>query len=282
MSSISESELLRLMAAPRVVAALCLGFLTTLTVLTSWAGFAIERSNYGRRRRIWEVALAPGQYRWEAAAGVRFVLIATAAFTFAICSGGIHFGPTTVASFAATFLTSFLFFEVFYYFLHRALHTKALVRFHRHHHRSKVGTPLTGLSMSVVETLGWMVGYLAPPLLLSRFLPVSIEAWALYLVYHWGGNIIGHINVELMPLLAGRRILSLFSHPFTYHALHHARWTGHFALYTTLLDRVFGTEWTDWGVLQRKVLAEKPLTHLREHGTESAMSEISMPAPGLG
>lgn len=282
MSSIGEIELLRLMAVPRVAAALVFGFLATLTVLTSLAGFAIERSNYGRRRRIWEVALAPGQYRFEAAAGVQFVLIATAAFTFAISSGGIHFGPTSAGSFAATFFASLLFFEVFYYFLHRALHTKALVRFHRHHHRSRVGTPLTGLSMSAVETLGWMVGYLAPPLLLSRFMPVSIAAWTLYLVYHWGGNIIGHINVELMPLLAGRRVLSLFAHPFTYHALHHARFTGHFALYTTLLDRIFGTEWKDWGALQQKVLAEKPLTHLREHGPESAMAAISMPAPGLG
>lgn len=279
MSSIGEIELLRAMAAPRVVLALVFGFLATLTVLTSWAGFVTERSRYGRRRRIWEVALAPGQYRWEAVAGVRFVLIATLAFTLAISSGAIHLGPTSAASFAATFFSCLLFFEVFYYFLHRALHTKALVRFHRHHHRSKVGTPLTGLSMSVVETLGWMVGYLAPPLVLSRFLPVSIEAWALYLVYHWGGNIIGHINVELMPPLAGRRVLSLFAHPFTYHALHHARWTGHFALYTTMLDRAFGTEWTDWGALQRKVLSEKPLTHLREQDPESGSS---MPAPGLG
>ena len=44
MSSIGEIELLRAMAAPRVVLALVFGFLATLTVLTSWAGFVTERS----------------------------------------------------------------------------------------------------------------------------------------------------------------------------------------------------------------------------------------------
>lgn len=264
--ALGELGLLRLLESPPRVAALVFGFLATLTAVSIWGGFAIERSDYGRRRRIWEVALTPGQYRWEAAGNVRFVLCATVAFTLAICSGGIHFARTTAASFATTFLSCWLFFEVYYYFLHRALHTSTLVRFHRLHHRSRVGTPLTGLSMSLVETLGWMIGYLGPPLVVSRLVPISIEAWALYLVYHWGGNIIGHVNVELMPPLSGRRVLSLFAHPFTYHALHHARWTGHFALYTTFLDRVFGTEWTDWGSLQQKVLDEKPLTNLRERG----------------
>lgn len=261
-----ERALLHRMESPFFVGGLVFLFLAALTGASIAAGFAIDRSDYGRRRRIFAVPLTPGQYRWEAAANVRFVLVAALAFTVAIASGAIRFGATTAASFALTLGASWLFFEVYYYFLHRALHTSALVRFHRLHHRSRVGTPLTGLSMSLFETLAWMVGYLAPPLLVSRFLPVSLEAWTLYLIYHWGGNIIGHINVELMPPLSGRRVLSLLAHPFTYHALHHARWKGHFALYTTFLDRALGTEWADWGALQRKVLAQQPLTSLKERG----------------
>lgn len=270
MSSVIEFSvartLLHLTASPYVLGLLVFGFLVALTVASILAGFAIERSDYGRRRRIWDVPLTPGQYRWEAAANVRFVLVGTLAFTLAIKSGAIRFGATTAASFAMTFGTSWLFFEVYYYFLHRALHTSALVRFHRLHHRSKVGTPLTGLSMSLFETLSWMVGYLVPPLLVSRFLPISGEAWVLYLIYHWGGNIIGHVNVEIMPQLSGRPVLSLFAHSITYHALHHARWKGHFALYTTFLDRALGTEWADWVALDRKVRAQQPLTNLKERG----------------
>lgn len=261
-----EHALLQRMASPYGAGLVVFGFLTTLTVTTILAGFAIERSAYGQRRRIWQVALTPGQYRWEAAANLRFVLVATVAFTLAITSGAIRLAPTTAFGFAVTLGTSWLFFEIYYYFFHRALHTSALVRFHRLHHRSRVGTPLTGLSMSLIETLGWMIGYLGPPLLVSRFMPVSITAWTLYLIYHWGGNIIGHVNVEMMPDLSGRRVLSLFAHPFSYHSLHHARWTGHFALYSTFLDRALGTEWADWGAVQRKVLAQQPLTSLKERG----------------
>ena len=266
MSSVGEFGLLRVPASPFWLAGLVFGFLGSLTVASSWLGFALERSEYGRRRRIWDVPLASGQYRWEVVANLRFVAIATLAFTLAIASGGIRLGATTARSFVATFAASWLFFEVYYYFLHRALHTSALVRFHRLHHRSKVTTPLSGLSMSTFETVAWMVGYLVPPLVLSRFMEVSPAAWALYLVYHWGGNIVGHINVELMPQAVSQRGMSLFLHAFTYHALHHARWTGHFALYTTVLDRALGTEWTDWGALQRKVLAQQPLTSLKERG----------------
>ena len=107
---------------------------------------------------------------------------------------------------------------------------EALLRFHRLHHRSQVTTPLSGLSMSTVETLGWMVGYLLPLILLSRWLAVSLDAFAAYLIYHWGGNILGHINAELMPRAVARGLLSYAAHPFTYHSLHHARWTGHFGL----------------------------------------------------
>lgn len=241
----------------------CLG---TLTAASIALGFAAERSAYGRRRRIWDLPLADGQYRWEGWANVRFVLIATPLFALALTTGAIRLGETTPASFAATLGASWLFFEVYYYGLHRALHAKALLRFHRLHHRSQVTTPLSGLSMSTVETLGWMVGYLLPLILLSRWLAVSLDAFAAYLIYHWGGNILGHINAELMPRAVARGLLSYAAHPFTYHSLHHARWTGHFGLYSTFMDRAFGTEWKDWPALHEQVMTAGPMTSLKAQG----------------
>ncbi len=252
---------------PLALAAVLLGFFTAITVVPVAIGFALERSAFGQRRRIWAVPLPPGQLRREAWANVRFVLIGVAAFTAAIGSGAARLGPTTAATFAATFGGMWLAFEVYYYAMHRALHTRALVRFHRWHHESRVTTPLSGLSVSTVEALLWMVGYLAPTIALSRLVPVSVEAWIAYLLYNWSGNVIGHINVEIMPAWMRSRRLSAAMHPFTYHALHHARWNAHFALYTTVLDRLLGTEFSDWPSLFAKVAAGRPMTSLKERGT---------------
>jgi len=253
--------------SPLALAAVFLGFFVVITAVPVALGFALERSALGQRRKIWAVPLRPGQLRREAWANVRFVGIGVVAFSLAIAAGGVRLGPTTARSFAATLGVMWLFFEVYYYVMHRALHTRALVRFHRWHHESKVTTPLTGLSVSGVEALLWMVGYLAPAMALSRFAPVSVEAWIAYLIYNWSGNVIGHINVELLPAWFRSRRLSAALHPFTYHALHHARWNGHYALYTCVLDRLLGTEFSDWPSLFTKVARGQPMTSLRARGT---------------
>jgi sterol desaturase/sphingolipid hydroxylase (fatty acid hydroxylase superfamily) len=146
------------------------------------------------------------------------------------------------------------------------MHTRRGFRFHRYHHDSRVMTPMTGYSMSAVETVGWLVGLIGPLALLSWVMPVSLEGWLAYMAYHVSGNIVGHSNVELLGRLAGTRLVSWLAHPITYHALHHARVHNHYGFGSSFMDRWLHTEWSDWPVLHARVLAGDAIPRLTEKG----------------
>src|SRR5690606_5712092 len=52
---------------------------------------------------------------------------------------------------------------------------------------------------------------------------------------------------QLWPVPAVARL-----HLHTFHAMHHARYTGHYGLFTTVLDRVLGTAWDDTPEVQAR------------------------------
>ncbi|MCA9512545.1 MAG: sterol desaturase family protein [Myxococcota bacterium] len=226
-------------------------------------GFAAERV-LGPRRRIFDVPLREGQLFREAVGNARFVALAVPAF-----AAMLHFAPhapSDAPRFALTFFVCWLAFEVLYWMLHRAMHTRAGYRFHRYHHDSRVTTPLTGYSMSTVEALGWLVALVGPPLLLSFVVPLSIEGWLAYLAYHVSGNVVGHSNAEVLGAPVARRPLSWIAHPITYHALHHARFDNHYGFGSTFMDRSLRTEWSDWPALHARVLDGRAMTKLSERG----------------
>jgi Delta7-sterol 5-desaturase len=240
------------------VAALILG----MTVVSVAIGSALERALHSRR--IWAVPLDPGQLTLELKGNVIFLLVQTAAFTAVLSSGLPRYGEPSWVAGVATFFGAMLGFQIYYYFLHRAMHTRALVSIHRWHHKSRVTTPLSGQSVSFGEALGWAVGYALLPALVSQLVPLSFEGWAAYIAFNIFGNMVGHSNVELVPALPGLRVSTLFSNAFVYHSLHHARWTGHYSFQAALMDRLFGTEWHDWPALHAEIAAGKPLQSLRE------------------
>ncbi len=61
-------------------------------------------------------------------------------------------------------------------------------------------------------------------------------------------------------------LVSLVSPPFLYHALHHARWTGHYGFASAGLDGLLGTEFPDWRALHDRILAGRPLESLKTRG----------------
>lgn len=249
---------------PLAIAGLVLAFFTALTVLNVAVGFAAERLMPGRR--IFAVKLAPGQYRFELLGNVIFLAVATSALTAVLLSGLVRLGEESLLRGTATFFAMLFGFQIFYWGLHRAMHTRALIRIHAWHHRSHVTTPLTGQSMSFGESCGWMLGYAGLPLIFSLLVPISFWGWMAYLAFNVAGNIVGHANVELAsPRLVSRRTAAL-SNPFVYHALHHARWRGHYGFQAALMDRLFGTELPDWPVLFQRVSAGRPLASLKERG----------------
>lgn len=249
------------------VMALCLlAFFALLTVVNVLMGFAAER--WVPSKKIFAVPLAKGQLRHELVGNVVFVVVTALAVTGAISSDLIRFGTPTWGLAFATFFALLIGFQVFYYLLHRAMHHRSLLWMHRWHHRSQVTTPLSAQSMHVVESFGWMLGYVGLPLLLSLAFPISFWGWASYLIFNVSGNIVGHANVELGSNAS--RTGSLFANPFVYHAMHHARWTGHYGFQAALMDRIGRTEWSDWPALYARVSSGKPLESLKARGEESS------------
>jgi sterol desaturase/sphingolipid hydroxylase (fatty acid hydroxylase superfamily) len=251
-------------ADPLDVVAWVATFFIGLTALSLAIGFALERIL--SRRRIWSVALDPGQLRHEIVGNVVFVAIAIASFSAALLGDAIRFGEPSLGRGLATFGALALGFQLYYYALHRALHHRSLVRFHRWHHVSRVTTPLSGQSMSAVEALGWMLGYVGLPMAISYAVPISASGWIAYIAYNVFANIVGHSNVELTPKTPILRWTSLAANTIVFHALHHARWNGHYSFAAALMDRCFRSEWPDWYELHARVDRGEPLPSLKIRG----------------
>ena len=82
--------------APAALHDLLLGwglFFALTTPLFVALGLAWERSPLGRRRRIFAVALAPGQRRRELLANLGFIALAAAAFALATAHGLLPADP---------------------------------------------------------------------------------------------------------------------------------------------------------------------------------------------
>lgn len=234
-----------------------------LTLVFVGLGLLAERSAFGRARRIQAEPPAPGQTRRELLGNLRFCLIVPAALAALLSAGVLRAGPDTLLRGALTFVGASLLFDTYFYALHRALHLRPLMRFHRYHHLSRVTGPLSGQSMSAVEALGWAAGFVAVPWLLSQVAPISLIGYFVYLTFNTGGNIVGHANVELGGRNMTRSPTVWLAHPYVFHALHHARFTRHFGFGSTFMDRLAGTEWPDWVDAFEQISRGTPL---RDHG----------------
>lgn len=258
---------------PTSISALALAwglFFALSTAVLVALGFAWERSGPGRRRRIFAMPVPAGQRRREALANLGFVVLAAASFTAAVAGGLLRADAVGVGPALVTFFTCVLGFEVYYYMQHRALHTRALIRFHPWHHASRITTPLSGQSLGVVEALGWIFGLVLFPAILGVLGVLHAGALVTYLVMSAAGNILGHSNAEPHPRSSGLRARSWATHPFTYHALHHARWTGHYGLGMSALDRLLGSEWSDWPALHARVVDGEPMRSFKARGDDPA------------
>ncbi|MEZ4452100.1 MAG: sterol desaturase family protein [Nannocystaceae bacterium] len=247
------------LSLPALFAAV-VAFFLGLTVISTGFGFALERAL--RSRRIWDVPLDPGQYRFELVGNLAYLGVQIVAFTAALHLGLLRFDDG--ASALLTFFVIYFGFQLYYYWLHRLMHRRRWVHLHRWHHRSRVTTPLSGQSMSVGEAIGWAIGYLGVPALAGLWIPISAEGFVAYVAFNVYGNIVGHANVEMVNPLARARLVSIFTPPFIYHALHHARWTGHYGFASTGLDRLFRTEFADWRAIAVRVDGGTPLRSLKE------------------
>ena len=167
-------------------------------------------------------------------------------------------------AFLLHYLCIFLFFELWFFATHIAMHRTWLRKVHQEHHRSQVVNPLSGLQFSFGEkailTLG-SVGFIA---VFSQFQAVSLHSVLLFFIIYYANSIIGHSNVEIQPSNVGASLLGkVFTSP-TYHALHHARYRGHYGLTITILDRLNGSIFPDYTAIHRRVARGEGLTRLSQ------------------
>lgn len=117
---------------------------------------------------------------------------------------------------------------------------------------------MSALSFSVVEGLVIIVGYLAGMVVISYWTPLTFAGLFLHIVViNHIFNTLGHSNVELVPP----------GSPFngtTFHAMHHARFSGNYGLLTPILDRVFGTQFPDYREVHEHVHAGGGLRHFTD------------------
>ena len=182
----------------------------------------------------------------------------------ALYSGMLKEWPLTWFNFLYTFALVFVWTEIWHYFSHRAMHTRALLWIHREHHKSKVTNALSSVSFSFLEKLIFSVGIILPVAALSSVMPIAFYGLYAYYIFYFITNVLGHSNMEIRdPGYAQTWIGKILNTP-TFHAMHHARYVKNYGLITSTLDRLFNTMWEDYDKVQNRAASEKPLAKLSE------------------
>ena len=244
-------------------------FVATLALrvgLLGLGGLWLTGRAWFRRRRVYGLEVPPGQARAELRYGLWVVAFDAVFLPLVVGSGAARFVAPSLASALATVAFGFVANELWFYASHRLLHTRALYFIHAQHHVARVTDPMTTLSFSLAEHVIAVVPIHLAMVAASHYLPLSAPGMLAFGLLTELGNLYGHLNVEVMPSGFARALPGrLFIAP-TFHALHHARYTGHYGLYTRVLDRLFGTEFDDYEALQAQTGAGRPLGSLAERG----------------
>jgi sterol desaturase/sphingolipid hydroxylase (fatty acid hydroxylase superfamily) len=182
----------------------------------------------------------------------------------AVYSGFLKDHQTTWINFLYTFAIVFVWTEIWHYFSHRAMHTKALLWIHREHHKSKVTNPLSSVSFSFLEKLIFSVGIIIPIAALSTFMPISFYGLYAYYIFYFITNVLGHSNMEIRDAEYAKTWIGKVLNTPTFHAMHHARYVKNYGLITSTLDRFFNTMWEDYEQVQSRAATAQPLSKLSE------------------
>jgi sterol desaturase/sphingolipid hydroxylase (fatty acid hydroxylase superfamily) len=129
--------------------------------------------------------------------------------------------------------------DFFFYWAHRAMHTRLLfTRVHALHHRSSDPTALSAFSFTPYEAV-----IQAFPCILVYVL-VPSEAWVkiVFLTMTFVMAVVGHVGFELFPAWLVKSAFGRVVNTTTHHHMHHHSAKHNFGLYVRLWDRLFGTE----------------------------------------
>lgn len=139
----------------------------------------------------------------------------------------------------ALFLGLLVLNDVWFYGMHRLLHTEWLFkRVHSVHHRSVDVSPFTSYSFHPLEAV-LLTGWIIPTVLL---VPIPLPLLGAVQVIGLLNNVNAHLGYELQPRWFLRVPPFSWLSSSTFHNLHHAQVTGNYGLMLRVWDRMFGTE----------------------------------------
>jgi sterol desaturase/sphingolipid hydroxylase (fatty acid hydroxylase superfamily) len=235
--------------------------LTLLGVLMGGAWLFL-RTRFAKRRRVYRLPFGKGQLTRELIAVLLVLSYGVVPTALNLQAGRIRMGDAGVVNTLATFCILFVFNEVFFYVSHRALHTRALYFLHAQHHTARVVSPFTSFSFSLAEHALSTAPATFGIVLLSQVMPLSPVGLGAFSLLNVFGSLLAHLNVELFPAGFARSAVGQVFFSSTYHALHHARYRGHYGLFTRVMDRLLGTEFPDYAELQSAAARGQGLTNL--------------------
>ena len=131
----------------------------------------------------------------------------------------------------------FLWNEVYFYFIHRAFHNKALYKYHADHHFSHVPSPFSAYSFHWTE--GILLGAVMPVIMcfhdfqLFSLLTLPLMSIAM--------NVLGHSNVDFFPAKPMDHLLSFSKR----HSLHHKIPHANYGFLLPYFDQIFKTSRDD-------------------------------------
>ena len=232
-----------------LVGVLIVYLLVRFILLQGGLFLALQKWGWGRKRRVFQISFSEGQLQSEIKSSLEIIL-----FDAILISALIKLSPSQVANGSVLwpFAMSFVWFEIWFYASHRILHTRALYWIHKQHHVAKVTSPFTALSFSLIERSILIIGGVGILFFFSAVFSIPRVGIALYLFINYFLNIYGHLNIEIIPprwlRFPGMKALNTT----TYHALHHARYKGHYGLFTPYLDKILKTDFEDYQAVQEK------------------------------
>ena len=210
-----------------------------LLVFRSWS----EARRIQRKRRA-----SRGDYIREVLSSMRTVIV-FALVTLVILMGrevgliGLKLESAPLLTVAWQFALIVLVHDAYFYWIHRAMHTKALFRIsHLHHHKSRTPTPWAAYSFATLEAVV-EAAYLPLFLIVTSLFGIQYAGIAV-LVFLWHmiiRNVMAHAGSELFPAGWVDNPLTDWISTTTHHDLHHS--SGHnYGFYFTIWDRAMGTE----------------------------------------